>query len=164
MFFSGRPGGDPYEVPTELQPALSGWIILQVRQLQRLALESLLSWCEARVIGGVTDTADLTRELEKLFRTQSSGVDPDDTLAAILQKFDERIPPVETFVSLGRSDALFSPFALMDDIQAAFKAKEERYAAVSLYGLLLCVSFAGCFSGNDQQAVKGGGASRSSAA
>ncbi len=160
MFFSGPPSGSPYEVPAELQPALSGWVILQVRQLQRLALESLLSWCEARVIGGLRDTADLTREAEKLFRAQSFGVDPDDTLAAIIQKLDARSSPVESFVSLGRLDALFSPFALMDDIQVAFKANEERYAAVGLYGLLLCGSFAGCFGGNDQRAINAGGASR----
>jgi hypothetical protein len=160
MFYSGRLGGNPYEVPAELQPALSGWIILQVRQLQRLALESLLSWCEARVIAGLRDTADLTREAEKLFRKQSFRVDPNDALAAIFQKLDVRISSVESFVSLGRSDPLFSPFALMDDIQTGFKAKDERYAAVSLYSLLLCGSFAGCFGGDDQRAVKVGGASR----
>lgn len=160
MFFSGAPGSNSYVVPAELQPALTGWIILQVRQLQRLALESLLSWCEARVIGGLRDTTHLTRHAEKLFRAQPFGVDSDATLAAIMRRLDEQISAVESFVSLARSDALFSPFALMDDIQAAFKAREERYAAVGLYGLLLCASFAGSCGGKDQQAIKAGGASR----
>jgi hypothetical protein len=160
MFFSAPPAGNSYEVPPELQPARIGWIILQVRQLQRLALESLLSWCEERVIGGLRDTTDLMRQAEKVFRAQPFGIDPEDTLAAIIQKLDERISSVETFVSLGRSDALFSPFALMDDIQAAFKKKDERYAAVGLYSLLLCASFAGTCGNEDQRAIKAGGASR----
>ncbi|CAH2401056.1 hypothetical protein MES5069_270227 [Mesorhizobium escarrei] len=52
MFFSGLSDGNAYEVLAELRPALRKWIVLQVRQLQRLALESLLSWSERRVIGG----------------------------------------------------------------------------------------------------------------
>jgi len=159
MFFSG-PSGSPYEVPAELQPALRAWIVLQVRQLQRLALESLLSWCEARVLRGLRETAELTREAERLFRAQAFGLDPDDTLDSMLRTLDEGYSSIEGFVARGRADPLFSPFALMDEIQAAFKAKDERYAAVSLYGLLLCASFAGCRGESEQAAIKSGGASR----
>lgn len=160
MFFSGQRGGTPYEVPPELQPALRDWIVLQVRQLQRLALESLLSWCETHILGGLRDTSNLTREAERLFRAQPSDVDPNDTLAFILRKLDERILSVDNFVALGRSEALFSPFALMDQIKAGFKAKDERYAALCLYGLMLCASFARCFNDGEQAAIKVGGASR----
>jgi hypothetical protein len=160
MFFSGRLDGDPYEVPDELLPALRGWIVLQMRQLQRLALESLLSWCEARVLRGLRDIAELTRDAERLFQAQASDLDPNDTLAAMLRTLDERYSSLEDFVTQGRADPLFSPFALMDDIQAGFKAKDERYAAVSLYSLLLCSSFANCFGESEQAAIKLGGALR----
>lgn len=160
MFFSGRPDGNAYEVPAELQPALRQWIVLQVRQLQRLALESLLSWCERRVIDGLQDTVGLTAEAERLFRAESFGIDPDNTLATMIGRLDAHIPSVDGFVARGRSEALFSPFFLMDEIQNAFKAKDERFSAVSFYGLLLCASFAGCFADNERAAISVGGTSR----
>lgn len=160
MFFSGRPDGNAYEVPAELRPALRKWIVLQVRQLQRLALESLLSWCERRIIGGLHDTAGLTSEAERLFRTHSSGLDPDDPLALMIGKLDTQISSVNDFVARGRSDGLFSPFALMEEIQKAFKAKDERFAAISFYALLLCASFAGYFAENERTQISVGGASR----
>ena len=160
MFFSARADGNAYEVPAELAPALRKWIVLQVRQLQRLALESLLSWCERRVIDGLQDTAGLTVEAERLFRAESFGVDPDDTLALMIGKLDAQVPSVDDFVARGRSDALFSPFALMDEIQKAFRARDERYAAVSFYALLLCASFAGCFPDSERASIAVGGASR----
>ncbi len=91
MFFSGPPDGNAYEVPAELRPALRKWIVLQVRQLQRLALESLLSWCERRIIGGLYDTAGLTSEAERLFRAQSFAFDADDSLAMMIGKLDAQI-------------------------------------------------------------------------
>lgn len=160
MFFSGPPDGNAYQVPAELRPALRQWIVLQMRQLQRLALESLLSWSERRVIGGLQDTAGLTAEAERLFRAESFGHNLNDTLAMTIGKLDAQISSVDSFVARGRSEALFSPFALMDEIQKAFKAKDERFAAVSFHALLLCTSFAGCFPDSERAAISVGGASR----
>jgi len=160
MFSSTRSDGSAYEVPAGLQPALRKWIVLQVRQLQRLALESLLSWCERRVIDGLQDSAGLTLEVERLFRAGAYGVNPDDVLALMIRKLDEQIPSVDHFVARVRADALISPFALMDEIQTAFKARDERFAAVSFYSLLLCASIAGCFPGSERATIAVGGASR----
>ncbi|MCP3404067.1 hypothetical protein [Bradyrhizobium sp. CCGB01] len=160
MFFSGLADGTSYPLPAELRPALRKWIVLQVRQLQRLALESLLSWCEKRVISGMHDMEALTKEAELLFRAENFGLKADDTLAAMIGGLDAQISSVESFVALGRSNTLFSPFALIDKIQAAFNARNERFAAVSLYSLLLCASFVGCFADNERAAVSSGGSSR----
>lgn len=71
MYFSTTPGGSVYSVPEELEPARRKWIVLQVRQLQRLALETLLSWCESKLIGGAHDTEKLTELAEAAFRAPS---------------------------------------------------------------------------------------------
>ena len=83
MYFSMPPGGTVYSVPDELAPARRKWIVLQVRQLQRLALETLLSWCEGKIIAGVADTAMLTLEAERSFRTQALEHSNDGGLARI---------------------------------------------------------------------------------
>lgn len=160
MFSSVRSDGSAYEVPAALQPALRKWIVLQVRQLQRLALESLLSWCERRVIDGLQDSVDLTIEAERLFRAESFGVNPDDTLSLMIGKLDAQLLSIDHFVARVRVDALFSPFALMDEIRAAFKARDERFAAVSFYALLLCASIAGCFPDGERAIIAVGGAPR----
>lgn len=160
MYFSILPDGAAYDVPEALQTARRRWIVLQVRQLQRLALESLLSWCEARIIGGAHDTATLTAEAERLFRGEAFGLDPAGTLAAMIARVDAQLPTLDEFVAHGRSEPLFSPFGVLDRIKADFKGKNERFAAASLYALLLCASFAGCFAEDQRTAIVVGGASR----
>lgn len=44
MFFSGPSDGNAYKVLAELRPALRKWIVLQVRQLQRLALSTSMNY------------------------------------------------------------------------------------------------------------------------
>ena len=70
------------------------------------------------------------------------------------------ISSVDDFAARGRSDGRFSPFALMGEIQKAFKAKDESFAALSFHALLLCASFAGCFAVSERAAIAVGGASR----
>jgi len=160
MFFSLRPDGSTYGVPDALDPARRKWVILQVRQLQRLALESLLSWCEQRIIAGLHDTVGLTAELERLLRAESFGLNADEPLSAMIEMLDAQMSSLGEFVARGRADELFSPFALIDQIQDEFRARSERFAAVSFYALLLCTSFAGCFADSEKAALAVGGPSR----
>ena len=106
-------------------PPRRNWIILQVRQLQRLALESLLSWCEQWIIGGLHDIARLTAEAEQLVRTESFDLNADDPLSAIISELDTQISSFDQFVSRGRAAGLFSPFALMDQIRDDLGARSR---------------------------------------
>ena len=54
-----------YEPPQALAQAWIRWVILQLRQLQRLALEGLFSWCEAEIQSGVQDSVDLAKKAEQ---------------------------------------------------------------------------------------------------
>jgi hypothetical protein len=112
------------------------------------------------VIDGLQDSAGLTIEAERLFRAESFGVNPDDALSLMIGKLDAQLLSVDHFVARVRVDALFSPFALMDEIRAAFKARDERFAAVSFYALLLCASIAGCFPDSARAIIAVGGAPR----
>ena len=106
-------------------PPRRNWIILQVRQLQRLALESLLSWCEQWIIGGLHDIARLTAEAEQLVRTELFDLNADDPLSAIVSELDTQISSFDQFVSRGRAAGLFSPFALMDQIRDDLGARSR---------------------------------------
>jgi hypothetical protein len=159
-FSSARPNGVAYPVPEALKMAWRKWIILQMRQLQRLALESLLSWCEQRILDRIRETAQLTGELEQLFRQESFGINPDTPIFAIVGQLNEKIQCLDEFVLRGQTDWLFSPFAIIDEIHKDFKAHSNRFAAVSMYALVLCASFAGCFGDAEKSMVTVGGPSR----
>jgi hypothetical protein len=160
MYFSMELDGKTYEVPENLEPARNRWIVLQVRQLQRLALETLLSWCEQNILDGVRDVQILTTKAEKLFKKRYPDLQFDQGLAAIISELDERASTPDEFVGLGRSNPLFSPFALMDMIEGAFAESDVSIVAHCLYSLFVCASFAGCFSEHDRRLVSVGGSSR----
>lgn len=50
MLFGATRDGKPFELDDPLQEARMLWIALQIRQVQRLALEALFSWVEHQVI------------------------------------------------------------------------------------------------------------------
>ena len=78
----------------------------------------------------------------------------------MISKLDAQVSSLDEFVARGRSEALFSPFGLMNEIGREFKARNERFAAFSLYALWLCVSFARCFAENDRSLITVGSAAR----
>ena len=75
MFLSRSHDGVAYDVPPEQQTARRHWIVLQMRQLQRLALESFLSWCEMQIIAWREDTAALVQIFESAWHDADIGLD-----------------------------------------------------------------------------------------
>lgn len=118
MYFSVLPDGAAYNVPEALHTARRRWIVLQVRQLQRLSLESLLSWCESRIIGGTHDTAALTAEAERLFRAEPLGlahehdIECDGAIAGdkIFNRFPDAASQEESLISI---EAIVNAFAFL---------------------------------------------------
>jgi hypothetical protein len=160
MYFSMVADGSLYSVPELLDPARRKWIVLQVRQLQRLALETLLSWCERKVLDGAHDTARLTELAELAFRTRGFGLAPDGGISGIIGALDAQISSPDQFVALGRADKRYSPFALMEEISAAARIPDDGVAALCLYALLVCASFAGSFGDAERHLISAGGPSR----
>jgi len=51
-------------------------------RLQRIAFESLLSWCETQIIDGKEDTAALVQSFESVWHAADFGLDTPASLAA----------------------------------------------------------------------------------
>ena len=160
MYYSMTAGSAVYTVPEKLETARCKWIVLQVRQLQRLALETLLSWCEYRIISGVHDTSALTKDAEHAFAAENFDIDPSANLAGLLGELDAKFSSLDDFVAHGRTNELFCPFSLMAKIQSELKSMDDGMASSCLYAVLLCASFAGCFGDSDRGAISIGGTYR----
>jgi len=143
MLLSQRPDGTVYDVPSDLREAHDKWVMLQVRQLQRLALESMLSWCETKILGGVRDTADLVSAFAQEWDESDYPFSAADRLSDTLAAVEANFSVIDEFVACCRDGTIPSPLAMIETIEEAFAAQDGKYAAHCFYGLLLCASFAG---------------------
>ncbi len=155
MYYAEGDGGT-YFIPESLVAARKKWITLQVRQLQRLAFETLLSWCEYKVLSGIHDTGTMTTDAETAFNDLEFGLPSGAHLDLLLKALDEQATTVEQFAEAGQENALFCPFTMMKTIQAQFAAMDDMVAASCIYAALLCASFAGCISEEDKRLISVG--------
>jgi hypothetical protein len=145
MFLSQTDRGHVYDVPEALEPARRKWIILQMRQLQRFALECLLSWCEKQIIAGRQDAADLVEDFERVWKSSNLPFTEAKSLADILDVLDPRVTSLDTLIASFRSGDLPSPFSLIEQIQTELSTSGAKLAPLCLYGLVLCAAFPRCF-------------------
>lgn len=156
MYFAASAEGIPYEVPATLNRAQRKWIVLQVRQLQRYALETILAWCEHMIIyESMHDTVALTEVALTKLGEASFPLHLDEGIGRLIEGLDHEFGSVEDFVERGRVNSAFNPFAVMRDIRDAVASKGRGVIAQCLYGLFLCTAFAGCFTDKTQVAAGG---------
>lgn len=156
MFLSQASDGTAYEVPPDLYDAHQKWIILQMRQLQRHALETLLSWCEARIIAGRRDTDALSDELFQAWRDLDQPFAAAGSFADAIQLLDKSFGSLDDFIDQCRNGELPTPFSMMEAIAGTREQSDHETAGQCLYGVLLCAAFARCFPGETQELRQGG--------
>jgi hypothetical protein len=159
MFLSQSHNGAPYHVPDELQTARRQWIVLQMRQLQRFAVECFLSWCERQIIDGKDDTAALVQMFEGGWQDTDFGFHAGASLSELLQQLDQRLLSQDLFIASCRAGDVPTPFALIDQIKEEHRQESAKLAPLCFYAVLLCAAFAGC-NDNDEKALRVGGATR----
>lgn len=73
---SGRmASGEPLELDDALTATHHHWACLQARQLQRLALESLLRWVEVSIDNGISLSEDLAARADEAAQEEEDGAD-----------------------------------------------------------------------------------------
>jgi hypothetical protein len=149
--------GVTYAVPEALSTARKRWIILQVRQLQRLAFETLLSWCEYKTLNGIHDTDAMTANAESAFVARDFALPTSKDFSVLLENLDSQVSDMEQFVALGRGKELFCPLSMIATIKEQFKNINDNLAATCIYATMLCACFAGCVGDADHRFVGIGG-------
>jgi hypothetical protein len=152
MYYATVDGGE-YSVPEALRTARKKWIILQVRQLQRLAFETLLSWCEYKTLNGVHDTDAMTANAEAAFVAEDFALPTSKDFSVLLAGLDSQVSDIDQFVALGRDRGLFCPLSMIGTIKEQFENIDDYLAATCIYAIMLCACFAGCVDDTDRRFV-----------
>ncbi|UWQ19067.1 hypothetical protein [Jannaschia sp. M317] len=144
MCFSVRPDGSNYDVPAALEECRRKWLTLQMRQLQRLALETLLSWCEDQILRhDVVDPSAMAERFKKSWAPSEYGLGEARNLAELIFELDTKSNSVEDFIRAVNTNDLPDPFSIMAEITEKFRQRDPGFAVPCFFGLLQCASFAG---------------------
>ncbi|MCF4098641.1 hypothetical protein [Maritalea mediterranea] len=144
MCFSIRTDGSTYDIPAVLEKCRRKWLTLQMRQLQRLALETLLGWCEDQILRhDVVDPSAMASQFKTLWTPTDFGLGEDRTLAELINELDAKSNSVENFIGAINKHDLPDPFSIMAEITDKSRLRDPDAAASCFFGLLQCASFAG---------------------
>ncbi|MBF0392498.1 MAG: hypothetical protein HQL38_07440 [Alphaproteobacteria bacterium] len=158
MFLCRCDEGPAYALPATLGPAHRTWVVLQVRQVQRLALESLLSWCERHVLGGLSQTDELADRFVAELRSSGLPLAEISDIKDALAPLAAQAANLEAYLDGCRQGSIPTPFALTEAILEQSDSS-AGLAAACLHALSVCASFAGCLSA-DTPEIRLGGAAR----
>jgi hypothetical protein len=117
------------------------WIVLQMRQAQKLALESLLYWTELQLFDGYArDTESLT----KLAIEETCNADATFSEGTPISKLYSRLRlqgvNLHNLLDRSETDDLDCLLVLMEDLRASIKAG-EAFLDLSIRILFLCASY-----------------------
>ncbi len=157
MALSSTPQGSPYTLPERLTETRNNWLTLQMRQLQRLSMECLLSWCEARILDDdIHDTVIMAQNFSDTWDGALHGLEGCETVGAMIGSLADQAGNIEEFIDAVRDGGLANPFQLMATIQSLFRERDSEFAQYAFAGILLCVVFAGVIDEGARLARQGG--------
>lgn len=159
MALSVSQDGEPYDLPDELVAARNNWLTLQMRQLQRLSMECLLSWCERSILKDrINETSAMAEHFSADWGGLEHGFERACTLGAMIAALDEQCSDINGFIGAVIEERLLDPFEMMAEIQRLFKSGDPAYAQYSFAGILLCVTYSGVADEDDRLFRLGGSA------
>jgi hypothetical protein len=129
-----------------LRLAWHRWIVLQVRQAQRLAMEAILSWIERQLIfRDDRDTGSMVARAVSLchdnFRVVPQGKNVNQVKAAL---FKAR-PDAAEFLESSKKNVDFDLFVMMDRVKGAVEEADDLALVHALRLLFVCDHFAEVF-------------------
>lgn len=157
MALSIGQNGTPYTCPEKLIPTRNSWLTLQMRQLQRLSMECLLSWCEDRILADrINETSAMAARFSEGWDGADNGFDDLTTVDDMIALLDGQANSIEGFIAAINEERLENPFDLMATIQQLFRARDPSFAHYAFLGMLLCVGYSGAAASATQSLQLGG--------
>lgn len=160
MALSVVQGGRQYQLSEALITARSRWLTLQIRQLQRLTMECLLSWCENCILTDqLRDTSAMAEYFESGWDSTEQGFGEAHDVAEMIAFLGNEAASINGFIDSVNAGRIVNPFDLMATIQDRFREDDPSFAQFAFSGLLLCAAFAGV-AGQDAAFLRYGGPQR----
>jgi hypothetical protein len=135
-------------VPKELITHWHRWICLQVRQAQRLAMESILGWLERRLTQEQErDTEAISRYVDELWKENSTILAHGPTISAVRSSL--AVDDLHTLLQRSWKDESYSLFAMRNEVLVRFDKQDDLHVVYALRILFLCAEYARVLSGNE---------------
>jgi hypothetical protein len=152
MVYRRLPTGKQIDVSGGKSTTAKKWLVLQVRQAQRLALESLMAWVEHRILNiGERDSRQLTKSFVLNLRTHASKLFTQNTPAEILMGWLGRFKKLDDYLDAALKDPLrFCIFELCEELETAIDEDPEIICVPAFKLLLLVRRFYEWLGGDDE--------------
>jgi hypothetical protein len=143
MAYGRLPTGKRLDVSGGLRSAGKRWLLLQVRQAQRLALESLMAWVEHRIlIIGERDARQLVSAAVSNLRKEPVNAFREETPAEILAGWAGRLKTFDDYVDAALKDQeRFCVFKLCEELEIAVTEEPKRICVPAFKLLMLARRF-----------------------
>jgi hypothetical protein len=118
------------------------WQVLQIRQLQRLALEALLSWFEVQLLAGNRrDTTTITIAALDAIQAAPAVVPDVNTIRGFSESLASESTDMARLLAVAEKSPNWSPFDLMETIQARVREQNTALVPLALRALFVCSRF-----------------------
>ncbi|HEX7316683.1 MAG TPA: hypothetical protein VF297_22465 [Pyrinomonadaceae bacterium] len=117
------------------------WVVLQIRQCQRLGMEGLLSWLERQLELGYRDTDAVVKQTLKAIKAHEELFPLQSPIRA-LNLLQEQLPSFNEALRQTEVEPALDPFRLMEETRKAILNKSESTAPFCLRSLFLCAALA----------------------
>lgn len=149
--------GTSSTIPEMLIPTRNSWLTLQMRQLQRLSMECLLSWCEDRILADrINETSAMAARFSQGWDGAKHGFGDLTTVDGMVARLDDEANSIEGFIAAINEDRLANPFDLIATIQRLFRAHDPSFAHYAFTGILLSVAYSGAAASEENSLRLGG--------
>jgi len=152
MTYGRLPTGKRIRTSGGINSAAKKWLLLQVRQAQRLALESLLAWVEHRILNvGERDSKQMAKGLISNLIKLAPKLFAQNTPAAILKGWLGRFKTLDDYLdAVLKEPSEFCMFKLRETLETAVREDSESICVPAFKLLLLVRRFHDWLSGDEE--------------
>jgi len=143
MAYGRLPSGKSVTPPEDLQATARKWLVLQVRQAQRLAMESIMAWVEYRLLTkGDRDARKLAAAAVASIRRSPTKALQNETPEAILTAWLGRFRTPDEYVqAVAQHEQQLCLFKLGEDLEEAVREQPEGIWPLAFKLLMLTRRF-----------------------
>lgn len=160
MAFQRLPNKKPLKLEHGPQQCAKQWLLLQVRQAQRIAMESLLAWVEYRILNcHERNATNIVQAMKKALTDSDSEMFSRKTPALALVAWLGKVKTLDDYVALAIADQPFSLFWLSRELERLVWEQPDSICGSAMKILLLMRRFGEWFAEDallKQQIGRGG--------
>lgn len=147
MAFQRLPNGKLLGQERGPQESAKTWLLLQVRQAQRIAMESLLAWVEHRILNHHERSATaIVQATRGSLMAADSAIFGRQSCGAILKAFLGKVKTLDDYIEASLSEQRVNLFWLSRELARAVAEECDSICPIALKLLLLSRRFAEWFS------------------